>query len=31
MRRGLAVLTIVVGIALIAEPFAFKLFTRGCR
>jgi hypothetical protein len=28
MRRGLAVLAIVVGIALIAEPFAFKLFPR---
>jgi hypothetical protein len=28
MRRGVAVLTIVVGIALIAEPFAFKLFPR---
>lgn len=28
MRRGLAVLAIVVGVALIAEPFAFKLFPR---
>src|SRR5689334_9536344 len=28
MRRVVAVLTIVVGIALIAEPFAFKLFPR---
>jgi hypothetical protein len=28
MRRGLAVLAILVGIALIVEPFAFKLFPR---
>jgi hypothetical protein len=28
MRRGVSVLAIVVGIALIVEPFAFKLFPR---